>query len=293
MKPAGSRRLSLKLSDRGIERLLLFVAFTSIAALVLITIFIFAGGLPVLAKTKVWGLVAGLRWSPSRGSFGILPMLVGSLAVTAGALVVGVPLSLACAVFLSEVAPPRVARLVKPAVEVLAGIPSVIYGFIGLIVLVPLIRTFFGGPGFSVLAASLVLGIMILPTLTSISYDALRAVPDAFRDASVALGATRAQTIRMVLLPAARHGILVAMILGLGRALGETMAVIMVAGNAAIIPGSLLDPVRTLTTSIALELGYASGLHRDALFATGAVLFVMVMMLSLLAGFGPGRAARK
>jgi phosphate ABC transporter permease protein PstC len=219
-------------------------------------------------------------------------MLLGSLLVTGGALAVGVPLSLLCAVFLSEVAPARVAGLVKPAIEVLAGIPSVIYGFIGLIVLVPLIRTCLGGPGFSVLAAAVVLGVMILPTLTSISYDALRAVPDAYREGAAALGATRAQAIRMVLLPAARRGIVVAMILGLGRALGETMAVIMVAGNATMIPSSLLDPVRTLTTNIALELGYASGLHRDALFATGAVLFVMIMLLSLLAGFRPQRARR-
>ncbi|HEY3314332.1 MAG TPA: phosphate ABC transporter permease subunit PstC [Bacillota bacterium] len=283
------------LSEKGVERVLTAIAFSSIAVLALITVFIFVGGIPAIAKTGLWSFVSGHRWAPSRQAFGIFPMIVGSLYVTVGALIIGVPLSLAGAVFLSEVAPPNVARVVKPAIELLAGIPSVIYGFIGLVILVPLIRDHLGGPGFSVLASSIVLGIMILPTVISISYDSLKAVPAYYRDGSTALGATKWQTIYMVLLPAARSGILAGVILGMGRAIGETMAVIMVAGNATQVPGSLLAPVRTLTSNIALEMGYAAGLHRQALFGTGVILFVIIMILSILASLttpAKGRARR-
>lgn len=279
----GGRRV--RLSERGVERVLTAVALSAIGVLALITVFIFIGGIPAIARTGFWPFVSGHKWAPGRDVFGIFPMIMGSIWVTVGALAIGVPLSLACAIFLSEVAPPRTARVIKPAIELLAGIPSVIYGFMGLVILVPLIRNRFGGPGFSVLASSVVLGIMILPTVISISYDALKAVPDAYRDGSLALGATRWQTISMVLLPAARSGILAAVILGMGRAIGETMAVIMVAGNATKVPGSLLDPVRTLTSNIALEMGYAAGMHRAALFGTGVILFVIIMLLSVLASY--------
>jgi len=277
----GKRRVGL--SERGVERVLTLIALSAIAILGLITVFIFIGGIPAIARTGLWSFIWGHKWAPGRNIFGIFPMIMGSLWVTLGALVVGVPLSLGGAIFLSEVAPSRAARVIKPAIELLAGIPSVIYGFMGLVILVPFIRTHLGGPGFSVLASSIVLGIMILPTVISISYDALKAVPDTYRDGSLALGATKWQTITMVLLPAARSGILAAVILGMGRAIGETMAVIMVAGNATKVPGSLLDPVRTLTSNIALEMGYAAGLHRAALFGTGIILFVIIMLLSVLA----------
>jgi phosphate ABC transporter permease protein PstC len=210
-------------------------------------------------------------------------MIVGSLYVTAGALVIGVPFGLACAIVLTEFSSRRVRRIIKPLVELLAGIPSVVYGFIGVIILVPFIRETFGGPGLSVLAASIILGIMILPTIISISVDSLQAIPPSYREGSIALGATRWQTVKMVLFPAARSGIAASVILGMGRAIGETMATIMIAGNAAEIPRSLLMPVRTLTSNIALEMSYATGEHREALFATGVILFIIIMILNTVA----------
>jgi phosphate transport system permease protein len=210
-------------------------------------------------------------------------MIVGSVSVTAGALIVGVPLGLACAVFLVEFAPQRMAAAMRPAIQLLAGIPSVIYGFWGLIVVVPAIRGVLGGPGLSILAGSLILGVMILPTVISISEDALRALPPSYKEGSLALGATHWQTIWRLELPAARSGLLAAAILGLGRAVGETMAVIMVLGNAVKVPESILSPARTLTTNIGIEMGYASGAHREALFATGVVLFVVIMAVNLAA----------
>jgi phosphate ABC transporter permease protein PstC len=269
--------------EKAIERLLLAIALTSVAALALIAVFVVREGWPILAKVGIFDFVFGTKWAPSRGTFGILPMIAGSVWVTVGALIVGVPLGVACAIFLAEVASPRVGAVVKPAIELLAGIPSVVYGFIGLVVLVPLVRRLFGGPGFSILATALVLGVMILPTVVSISYDALRSVPRVYRENMYALGATRWQAISMVILPAARSGILASIILGMGRAIGETMAVIMVAGNATLIPTSPLDPVRTLTSNIALEMAYATGDQRTALFATGIILFVIIAILNLIA----------
>ena len=211
-------------------------------------------------------------------------MIISSF-VTFGALVVGGPLALACAIYLSEYAGKRLKMFLKPSLELLAGIPSVVYGFLGVIYIVPFVREYFGGSGFSLLAASLVLGIMILPTITSISFDALMSVPPAYREGSFAMGATKWQTIARVIVPAARSGILAAFILGMGRAIGETMAVIMVAGNALKIPTSLLDPLRPLTSNIALELAYATGDHRSSLFSTGVVLLVIIMALSFIANF--------
>jgi phosphate ABC transporter permease protein PstC len=210
-------------------------------------------------------------------------MIIGSLFVTLGALIVGVPLGLACAVFLAEFSPPTIQKVLKPIIELLAGIPSVVYGFIGIVILVPLVRNLFGGSGFSVLTSALVLGIMILPTIVSISYDSLVAVPQTYREGSYALGATKWQTVLMVLFPSARSGIIAAIILGMGRAIGETMAVIMIAGNALKIPHSILDPVRTITSTIALELGYSSGDHRLALFACGSILFIIIIILNIIA----------
>ncbi len=286
---ASTRGGRSRLGEKAVETTLLLVALTSAGVLALIALFIFGEGLPILARVGVFDFLFGTRWAPTSGSFGIWPMIVGSLAVTAGALVVGVPLGLACAVFLVEFAPSKLAAAMRPAVQLLAGIPSVVYGFWGLVVLVPAIRDTLGGPGLSILAGSLILGIMILPTVISISEDALRALPPAYKEGSLALGATHWQTIWRLELPAARSGLLAAVILGLGRAVGETMAVIMVLGNAVKVPDSILSPARTLTTSIGIEMGYASGEHREALFATGIVLFVIIMALNLLATLAVNR----
>jgi phosphate ABC transporter permease protein PstC len=270
-------------SDKAVERILLGVACTAILCLIAIAAFIFKEGLPFLAKVGPGNFLFSSDWRPDSGRYGILPMIASSLWVTLGALVLGAPLGMAGAVFLSEFSPPGAVKVVKPAIELLAGIPSVVFGFIGVTVLAPLIRRIAGGPGLSLLAASIVLGVMILPTVLSISIDALGAVPQGYREGALALGATRWQAVRMVVLKAARSGLLAGTILGMGRAIGETMAVIMVAGNAVKMPSSALDSGRTLTANIALEMGYATGMHRRALFATGIALFVVIMILNAFA----------
>ena len=268
---------------RHIEKIFLIIAFSSISILALIAFFIFEEGVPLIWKVGLRSFLFGDRWFPSQGSFGIFPMIIGSFWVTLGALVVGVPLGVACAVFLCELVPPAIGTILRPMIQLLAAIPSVIYGFWGLIVLVPLIRNHLGGPGLSVLAGSLVLGIMILPTIISISEDAIRALPRTFKEGAFSLGATHWQAIWRVLLPAARSGIMASVILGMGRAIGETMAMIMILGNAVQMPHSILNSARTLTTNIGIEMGYASGDHRQALFATGVVLFFIIMGLNTLA----------
>jgi phosphate ABC transporter permease protein PstC len=270
------------MKDKIAEKLLLVIAFSAIGSLLLITFFIFQQGIPLIFKIGL-GNFFSMHWSPTRGQFGILSMIIGSLMVTVGALWVGIPLGLACARYIAEFSSKMVQKTLKPIIELLAGIPSVVYGFIGIVILVPFIRTHFGGPGFSVLASSIILGIMILPTIVSISYDSLIAVPNTYREGSYALGATKWQTVVKLLIPAARSGIVASIILGMGRAIGETMAVIMVAGNALKIPHSILDSVRTLTSTIALELGYATGDHRAALFACGAFLFIIITILNIIA----------
>jgi len=269
--------------DKVIKAILLVIALSAITGLAVITVFIFKEGLPIILKVGGGEFFLSSNWKPSEGHFGIFFMIAGSLAVTAGAMVIGFVFGLGLAIVLTQFSPPKLAGALKPAIELLAGIPSVVYGFVGVVTLVPLIRAHLGGPGLSVLAASVVLGIMVLPTVTSISVDALQAVPRAFWEGSIALGATRWQTTYMVMLKAARSGIVAALILGMGRAVGETMAVIMVAGNPLETPSSILDPVRTLTSNIALEMGYASGEHRQALFATGVTLFVIIMLLNIVA----------
>jgi len=269
--------------EKLVEKGLLLVAFSAVAAIFLIAFFIFREGTPLVARVGVWKFIASTQWAPTRGQFGILPMIVGSVEVTILAVVIGAVMGLACAMFLAEFAPRWSVRILKPMIELLAGIPSVVYGFIGVVVLVPWIRTTFGGPGFSVLASAIILGIMILPTVIAVSLDALQAVPPMYKEGSLALGATRWQTLYRVVLPAARSGIIAGLILGMGRAVGETMAVIMVAGNALTLPTSVLQPVRTLTSNIALEMGYASGDHQAALFATGMVLFVIIAILNTVA----------
>jgi phosphate transport system permease protein len=258
----------------------------------LITFFIFEEGIPLILKVGPKAFLLGEKWIPSKGLFGIFPMIVSSFWVTLGALLFGIPLGLACTIFLSEFIPPSVATLFRPAIQLLAAIPSVIYGFWGLIILVPFIRNHLGGPGLSILAGSLVLGFMILPTIITISEDALKALPPSYKAGALALGATHWQTIWRVLIPAARSGIVASVILGMGRAIGETMAMIMILGNAVKMPNSFLDSARTLTTNIGIEMGYASGDHRQALFATGIVLFFIIMALNTLAIFLSRRRAR-
>jgi len=281
-------------NEKLIELALLVLAFSAVSILVVITLFIFKEGTPIMFKYGFKNFLLGTDWYPTEQSFGLLSMIIGSIMVTIGSLFIGIPFGLACAIFLTEFSTKRIRQIIKPIIELLAGIPSVVYGFMGVIILVPFIRERFGGPGFSVLAASIILGIMILPTIISISIDSLQAVPRSYREGSIALGATKWQTTKMVTLPAAKSGIIASIILGMGRAIGETMATIMIAGNAVMIPHSILDPVRTLTSNIALEMGYASGEHRQALFATGVILFIIIMILNTIANTtsAKGKAAK-
>ena len=275
----------METKEKLIEKTLLIIAFSSISVLALITVFIFEQGLPLIWKVGPKAFILGERWIPSKESFGILPMIVGSFWVTNGALLLGIPLGLACAIFLCEWAPPSAVMVLRPAIQLLNAIPSVIYGFWGLIVVVPIIRTYLGGPGLSILSGSMILAFMILPTIIAISEDSLRALPPSYKAGALALGATHWQTIWRVLVPAARSGIVASIILGMGRAIGETMAMIMILGNAVKMPASFLDSARTLTTNIGIEMGYASGDHRQALFATGVILFIIIMGLNSLAIF--------
>jgi phosphate transport system permease protein len=270
----------LDIKEKIIEKSLLLIALSSISVLGLIAIFIFAEGLPLIWEIGPKAFLFGERWVPGKGEFGILPMIIGSFWVTFGALLLGIPLGSACAIFLCEWAPPLAGILLRPAIQLLAAIPSVIYGFWGLVVLVPLVRNYLGGPGLSILSGSVILGFMILPTIISISEDSLRALPPSYKAGGLALGATHWQTIWRVLIPAARSGIVASIVLGMGRAMGETMAMIMILGNAVKMPSSFLDSARTLTTNIGIEMGYASGDHRQALFATGVILFFIIMILN-------------
>lgn len=286
----------MKAYEKVIEKLILISAVVATISVALITIFIFQAGLPVLAQYGVFHFIFGSTWSPTNGSYGILPLIAGTLAVTLGALVIGIPTGIACAIFLSEILPKRMARAFKSAIELLAGIPSVVYGFFGLVVIVPAIRNLIlpivqifnpnaTATGFSILAGAIILAIMILPTIVSLSENSISAVPKEFKEASLALGANKMETIVKVLIPAARSGILSSIILGMGRAIGETMAVLLITGNMAKIPGSILDPAATLTGTIAMEMGYAAPTHQQALFAVGIILFVIIMLLNIIAQF--------
>ncbi|MEA4847580.1 MAG: phosphate ABC transporter permease subunit PstC [Clostridiaceae bacterium] len=277
----------MKAYERVIQLILFISAIIAILGVILITYFIINEGYPVIQKVGIWEFISGRRWAPTQEIYGIYPMIVGSLLVTAGALVLGVPIGIGCAVFLAELAKPKVAGIIKPGIELLAGIPSVIYGLYGLVVIVPFIRKVFNNQGFSVLAGSIVLAIMILPTIINVSESAIRSVPGDYKEASLSLGSSHWQSIKNVIVPAARSGIIAGVILGMGRAIGETMAVIMIVGNSPIMPESILSPVRTLTGNIGIEMGYASGEHQKALFATGIVLFVFIMLLNITANLIP------
>lgn len=257
-------------------------ACISILAVALICIFLFANGLPGMIKIGVLDFLTGTKWKPGNDIYGILPMILGSVYVTGGALLIGVPAGLLTAIFMSRFASLRMVKIMKPAISLLAGIPSVVYGFFGLVVIVPLVRQLFGGSGSSLLAACLLLGMMILPTIISVSEAALNAVPASYYEGALALGATHERAVFSVVLPAAKSGVMAGIILGIGRAIGEAMAVMMVAGNRTGIPKSLFKGVRTLTSNIVMEMGYAADLHREALIATAVVLFVFILIINLL-----------
>ena len=253
-----------------------------ILAVALICVFLFANGVPAISEIGVADFLLGTKWKPGNDIYGIFPMIVGSIYATAGAVIVGVPSGFLCAVFLSRFAGKGVGRFLSHGVELLAGIPSVVYGFFGLVVIVPLVRQLFGGSGSSLLAACLLLGMMILPTIISVSEAALNAVPASYYEGALALGATHERAVFSVVLPAAKSGVMAGIILGIGRAIGEAMAVMMVAGNRTGIPKSLFKGVRTLTSNIVMEMGYAADLHREALIATAVVLFVFILIINLL-----------
>ena len=258
-------------------------AAAAVLALSVIVIFLLIQGIPAFQEIGVWKFVTGMNWQPSADEYGIAPMIAASLLATAGAALLGGLIGLMCALLLADVAPKILGNVIRPLINLLAGIPSVVYGFFGLMVVVPWITATFGGTGNSLLAVILILSAMILPTMVSLSETAVRAVPQAYREGSLALGATRMQTLFKVTLPAAKSGVLNAIVLSIGRAIGETMAVILVAGNRVAMPHSILDPVRPLTANIALELSYASGLQEKALYATGVVLLLFIVIINITA----------
>ncbi len=274
------------------QAVFLATACVSILAVALICIFLFGNGIPAIAKIGPLKFLLGTKWKPGNNIYGIFPMILGSIYVTAGAILVGVPIGFLTAVFMAKFCPPGIYRFLKPMVDLLAGIPSVVYGFFGVVVIVPFVREVFGGKGQSILSTSLLLGLMILPTIISVSEAAIRAVPESYYEGSLALGATHERSVFAAMLPAAKSGIMAGVILGVGRAIGETMAVIMVAGNQPRIPDSILEGVRTLTANIVMEMGYATDLHREALIATGVVLFAFILMINLLFSILKARGER-
>lgn len=278
-------------TEKFMQGVFFIAACASVLAVALICIFLFANGIPAMKEIGFGNFLSGVTWRPNNDVYGILPMIVGSLYVTAGAIIIGVPIGILTAVFMAFYCPKRIYKPLKAATELLAGIPSVVYGFFGLVVLVPAIRTFTkdlqhaglirsAGNGSSILTASLLLGMMILPTIIGLTESSLRAVPTQYYEGAIALGATHERAIFRVVVPAAKSGVIAALVLGVGRAIGETMAVIMVAGNQARMPGSIFKGVRTLTANIVIEMGYAAGLHREALIATGVVLFVFILIIN-------------
>ena len=259
----------------------LICACISIAAVIMICVFMFANGVPAIKEIGFVKFLFGTEWRPGQGLYGIGPMIVGSIYVTAGAMVVGVPIGLLTAVFLAKYSSKKIYKIVKPMVNLMAGIPSIIFGFFGLVVIIPAIQSMFDTSGKGILAASLLLGMMILPTVINTSEAAIRAVPESYYEGALALGATKERNIFKTVIPAAKSGVMSGIILGMGRAIGETMAVVMVAGNQAILPDSILSGTRTLTSNIVLEMAYATGLQRRALIGTAVVLFVFILIINV------------
>lgn len=271
-----------KFKEKFMEIIFFISASISIISLILICVFMFANGIPAIAEIGFFKFLFGKDWSPTNipPSFGIFPMILGSLYVTVGAILLGVPIGILTAIYLAKFCPEKLYRYLKPAINLMAGIPSIVYGFFGLEVLVPLTRNIFKGTGNSILTASILLGTMILPTIISLSEAAIRAVPEDYYEGAVALGATHERSVIFAMLPAAKSGIMSSIVLGIGRAIGETMAVVMVAGNQARMPNGILKGIRTLTANIVIEMGYAADLHREALIATGVVLFIFILIIN-------------
>ncbi len=274
-------RIMKNLKEQLMHMVFLLSACVSILCVAMICVFLFANGIPAIGKIGVFQFLVGEKWKPGNDLYGILPMILGSIYVTAGAVIIGVPIGILTAVFMSKFCPRHIYKVVKPAIDLLAGIPSVVYGFFGMVVIVPVVSQLFGGSGKSMLTASILLGIMILPTIIGVSESAINAVPSSYYEGSLALGASHERSVFFATLPAAKSGILAGVILGVGRAIGETMAVIMVAGNQARMPKGILEGVRTMTANIVLEMGYATDLHREALIATAVVLFVFILIINL------------
>lgn len=274
----------MKAKEKIMEYVFLLTAVVSILAVALICIFLFTNGIPAMKKIGFADFLLGTEWRPGNNIFGIFSMIIGSLYVTGGALVIGVPIGILMAIFMARFCPPNIYKILKPVVDLLAGIPSIVYGFFGLVVLVPFLREVVDVKGFrgqSILCAAILLGIMILPTIIGAAEPAIRAVEQSYYEGALALGATHERSVFTVVLPAAGSGVLAAVILGVGRALGETMAVMMIVGNQPRMPESIYEGVRTLTTNIVMEMGYATDLHREALIATGVVLFVFILIINL------------
>lgn len=274
--------MKTKYLEKFMEIVFLISATMAIVAIILICIFIFAGGIPFIAEYGLFNFLFGTKWKPSDtpATYGILPMILGSLYVTIGAIIIGVPIGIMTATYLSKFCNKRAYRILKPCVNLMAGIPSIVYGFFALTVFVPIIRNIFGGTGMNIITSSILLGIMILPTIIGMSEASIRAVPESYYEGSIALGASHERAIVSVVLPAAKSGILSSIILGIGRAIGETMAVILVAGNQARMPAGLTKGIRTLTTNIVIEMAYAADTHREALIATAVVLFVFILIIN-------------
>ena len=272
--------------ENGMRLIFLIAACVSILCVLLICLFLFINGFPTMVEIGLLKFLLGTQWKPGSNLFGIAPMILGSLYVTAGAIIIGVPLGVLSAVFMARFCPKWLYKMLNPGISLLAGIPSIIYGFFGLVVMVPAVRQIFDNTfdtsGKSMLTASVLLGIMILPTIISVSETAIRAVPESYYEGALALGATHERSVFFACLPAAKSGIMAGIILGIGRSIGETMAVIMVAGNQTMIPDSLFHGLRTLTANIVLEMGYATDLHRKALVATAVVLFIFILIINLL-----------
>ena len=284
-----------KLLTKLCETIFLVSAVVSVLSLLAIAVFMFIKGGPAILEIGPWQFLTGKSWQPEADIYGILPMIIGSVYATLGAMIIGIPIGILTGIFLAEIVPDRVANKLRPMVELMAGIPSVVYGFFGLVVIVPWIYSL-GGPGNqgnSLLAAIIILSVMVLPTIINITESSLRQVPRSYIEGSLAMGATKIRTIFGVQIRAAKSGIFSGVMLGIGRAIGETMAVLLVAGNTALIPTSLFSSVRTLTTNVALEMSYAFGLHEEALFATGVVLFVLIMILNVILYVSRGKAVGK
>ena len=281
-----------KIKEKGMEIVFLVAACVSILSVALICFFLFVNGIPAIRKIGVGDFLLGEIWRPSNKIFGILSMILGSIYVTIGAIIIGVPVGILAAAFMAKFCPPKIYKVLKTGINLMAGIPSVVYGFFGLCVLVPMIRELVGGDGNSMLTASILLGIMILPTIIGVSESAISAVPEGYYEGSLALGATKERSVFKAILPAAKSGILAGVVLGIGRAIGETMAVVLIAGNQVQMPDEITDGVRTLTANIVLEMGYATGLHREALIATGCVLFVFILLINLIFSVLKNRGAK-